>query len=292
MNIDSLRKQIGHLCQSMDSLAAIALALDATSDDKPLPPHANRVIEAMGMKDAIAWAEPQAVRSMRAQIIAFMLTSARMIEGPGEQGWTFTNAAVLQAAGDVSAAVPGLMKRKVVPELEGLAARLNAAGAAFLEVGIGVAAMAVEMARLWPELRIVGLEPLAEARALAQQRIEAGHLGHRINLHSARIEHFEAQDEFDLAWLPSLFIPPHAIMIALASIKAALKSGGWLLMPVLKSNDDALATALSQFRAACFGGFTGTAEDAKAMLIAQGFHQVRALPSEPSSLTCFVVGRK
>lgn len=59
---------------------------------------------------------------------------------------------------------------------------LNAEGASFLEVGVGVAAIAIEMARLWPSLRVVGIDGWAPALAVARENVRATDLASRIEL--------------------------------------------------------------------------------------------------------------
>ena len=59
----------------------------------------------------------------------------------------------------------------IAPKLDGLAARLEAPGAAFLDVGVGVGLLGVEMARLWPNLRIVGIDVWPPSLALARQNV-------------------------------------------------------------------------------------------------------------------------
>ena len=97
-------------------------------------------------------------------------------------GWTHREPGLLEAAGDVSAGVPHRIRNALAPRLAGLTERLAAPGAAFLDIGVGVARLSVEMARLWPDLRIVGIEPLPQAVALAREKVLAEGLGDQIEL--------------------------------------------------------------------------------------------------------------
>jgi precorrin-6B methylase 2 len=296
MSADALKSAVSKFCQSCDALAVIGLALERNqgsgNGSARFQPHAGDALRVLGLDQAVTAASPAERRAMLAQIRVFMLTSAKLLSSHPAKEWSFTDRAILESAGEVSAAFPSLFKSKILPNLEGLGERLSAPGSAFLDIGLGVGAMSVEMARLWPELRIVGIDPLPEAVALAHKRVRAEGLQDRISLRIGRAEDMIDETAFDLAWLPSLFITEFSIPAILARVQAALTPGGWLLFPLLKANDDALSTALARFRAASFGGFVGTTAKAREMLHAAGFKDVRAIRGEPTSLTSMIVARK
>jgi precorrin-6B methylase 2 len=291
MSLGELRAKLNTLYGSVDALAAVATALDAQIRAAPQSAEASAVTHAMGLHETIRSAPPENLEPILAQIRAFMLTSARLVATPECNSWTFTDPLILESAGMVSAAFPALMRQKVLPRLAGMEAKLDA-GASFLEVGSGVSAMSVAMAKLWPRLNIVGLEPLPAALALAHARVESAGLHERIELRRTRAEHVTDQDRFDLAWMPSLFIPASQLPAAVKRVHAALKPEGWIMLAALRPSDDALQTALSRFRAASFGGFAGSLDDAVSIVSAAGFRQVDALPSEAGSVTALIIAQK
>jgi hypothetical protein len=97
---------------------------------------------------------------------------------------------------------------------------------------------------------------------------------------------------FDLAWLPSLFVPYQPVPDIVARVFMALKPGGWLLVPVLRPTNDLLATALSRLRVAMFGGWAWPSVELETLLCASGYRQVRTMASSPQALTALVVARK
>src|SRR5262249_4902301 len=153
-------------------------------------------------------------------------------------GWTHTDRAVLEAAGDVSATFPHALATRIAPQLEGLDARLGAPGATFLDVGVAVATLAIEMARRWPALRVLGVDPLAAAVALGRERVRAAGLEARIELREQSAEQLVDASVFDLAWIPSAFIAASALQRVVDRAYAALRPGGWLLFPVMKTTGD------------------------------------------------------
>jgi cyclopropane fatty-acyl-phospholipid synthase-like methyltransferase len=74
------------------------------------------------------------------------------------------------------------MAAQGVRRLAGLAERLNAPSASFLDVGVGVGVIAIEMCRAYPALRVVGLEPAEAPRREALGRIAAAGLSDRIEI--------------------------------------------------------------------------------------------------------------
>ena len=118
---------------------------------------------------------------------------------------------VLQAAGDISAGFAQGLTRNVAPALEGLSERLARPGATFLDVGVGVASLAIAMARLCPELRIVGVDPWQPSLRLARENVDRAGLGDRIELREQGGETLEDEAAFDLAWLATAFMPERLI---------------------------------------------------------------------------------
>ncbi|EYD76308.1 hypothetical protein Rumeso_02118 [Rubellimicrobium mesophilum DSM 19309] len=294
---ETLSEVVSRLSASAHALAAIGMALDArVSGTPPAPevaPWLDAALKELGVAEPIAQASPLERETLLGEIRVFTLTNARMLfaasQGPG---WTHREPELLEAAGDVSAGVPHRIRNALAPRLPGLAERLAAPGATFLDIGVGVARMSLEMMRLWPDLRVVGIEPLPQALALAREKVRAEGLESRIELREGRGEDLTDESRFDLAWVPSLFIPEAAVPRVLARVHAALRPGGWVLVPSVKPSTDPLATALVRLRVAGFGGLNGSPEVVEGLLRDAGFTGVATLPSPPASTGSMVVARK
>lgn len=297
MPTESLNDMIARLSASAHALAALGLAIEARAGGEPLPaslaPHVEAVAAALGAGELIDAQAPSNLVPLLGEVRTFTLANAKLLVGSSwSSGWTHGEAELLEAAGEVSVGVPRRIEAAIAPRLPGLSERLSAPDAAFLDVGVGVAAMAVEMARTWPGLRVVGIDPLPQALALARRRVEAAGLGDRIELREGRGEDLTDLDRFDLAWVPSLFIPEAAIPALLGRVHAALRPGGWLLFPTIKPTDDPLATALSRLRVASFGGLVATPERTEGLLRGAGFGSVSMLPASPIATGAMMVGQK
>ncbi|HVG48237.1 MAG TPA: class I SAM-dependent methyltransferase [Rubellimicrobium sp.] len=292
---ESLGEIVSRLAASAQALAAIGQALDARQSGTPpapgVAPHLDAVLAELGVADLISQASDLERLTLLGEIRTFALANARMLFG-ASSGWTHREPELLEAAGDVSAGVPHRIRSALAPRLAGLAERLETPGAGFLDIGVGVARMSIEMARLWPNLAVVGIEPLPQALELARGKVRAEGLEDRIELREGRGEDLRDEDRFDLAWVPSLFIPEPAVPRVLARVHAALRPGGWVLVPSVKPSEDPLATALVRLRVAGFGGMNGTPATVEGLLRAAGYAEVATLPGPPQATGAMVVGRK
>lgn len=296
MASETVREIVARLHTSANALAALGAALDARVTDVPLDPairpHVEGVLAALGLDTLDGTTGPE-LRSMLGELRGFALTNAKLLFAASRgAGWQHTEPAILEAAGDVSAAFPHALENTIAPNLEGLADRLAAPGASFLDVGVGVAVMSIEMARVWPSLRIVGIDPWGPALAMAKERVRAARLEARIELREQAGEDLPDRDAFDLAWIPSVFVPGHAVARLLRRVHGALRSGGWLLFPTMRPSADRLGTALARLRTSMYGGFVTTPEQIEHLLRETGFASVRTLPAPPTALTAMIVGRR
>src|SRR5437868_7675399 len=170
------------------------------------------------------------IRSTLMQSLAFLDSSTEKGVAPG---WHHTNRTLLQAQGDGSAMFPPMFKANIVPTLGDLAARLDRPGARFLDVGVGVASLTIAMCRAWPSLQVVGLDVFDVPLALARENVARADLGDRVELRKLSVEELSEEGTFDLAWLPSVFIPATVLPSAVARVRASLRPGGFLIFPVM-----------------------------------------------------------
>lgn len=170
------------------------------------------------------------IRSMLMQPLAYLDAAT----GPTPaRGWYHTDPRLLQAQGDSSVGFAGALAGPLGAALDGLAARLAAPGARFLDVGVGVAALAIAMCRAFPQLRVVGLDVFDVPLALARGNVARAGLAERIELRQLALEDLRDEAAFDLAWVPACFFAPSSVPAALARAHAALALGGWVLLPTL-----------------------------------------------------------
>jgi 2-polyprenyl-3-methyl-5-hydroxy-6-metoxy-1,4-benzoquinol methylase len=220
------------------------------------------------------------IRSMLMQPVAYLDAAAHRRPSAG---WRHTDPVMLQAQGDASASFPGLFKQMIVPQLGDVGERLAKRGGRFLDIGVGVGALSIAMCRVWPEVRCVGIDVIDTPLALARDNVAKAGLADRIELRKTAIEELVDRDGFDLAWLPSFFIPPPALSGAARKLHAAMRPGGWVIVATLSPTGATRACATSRVLADLWGGGTLATADAEALLVEAGFTAVRTLPGPPGA---------
>jgi precorrin-6B methylase 2 len=217
--------------------------------------------------------------------LALIQTSFRqaidLIENPARApGWNYEDPVLLESQGQVS--------RLIVRNIDTLAAQrpdlreaLHRPGA-FLDVGTGVGWLAIEAARAWPALRVVGIGSWKPALALASKNLAQSGVAERVELRSQRAEHLNDKTIFTLAWLPGPFIAAEIITLVLERIHRALTPGGWLIFGLHAPPTDALGQALANLRIVRSGGHPWTTREVEERLDTQGFERIEAFSPSPS----------
>jgi SAM-dependent methyltransferase len=231
---------------------------------------------------------------IRGEIRSQLLQPLEFLQAAGGErpriGWDHTDRALLQAQGDASSALPPMFKAHIVPALGDLAARLQHPGARFLDVGVGVGSLAIAMCRVWPALHVVGLDTHEAPLAIARENVAREGLGDCIELRKLGVEELRDEDAFDLAWLPSFFIPEGVLASAAERVRASLRAGGWAIVAILGGADErqrAVAGLLTEF----WGGRVLSAADTQALLASAGFSAIRVLPGPPWAPTLLAAQR-
>jgi SAM-dependent methyltransferase len=297
MDVEDIRDLIARLGTSANALLAVGLALQARLDRPPtdtvLTGRIADVLGVLGARDLIDGLSEADSATLLAGIRTDLFTAATALRGTSPvSGWTHVKADLLQSAGDVSAGFPRLLLTRIAPQLEGLADRLASPDAAFLDVGVGVAALSIAMVRQWPRLRVVGVDPWGPAITIGWRNVESAGLGGRIDLREAAAEDLSDTDAFDLAWIPSLFIPQRSIARIVERVARSLRPGGWLLFAALNPDGEPLAAALNRFRTTLWGGSVLDPDAVQALLTDNGLVDVRLLPGPPAATDAIAVGRR
>lgn len=282
--IRTLAEPLLHAVQVLAALDAV-LAPDALCD--PVYAGAARELTvAADLAEAADRAGPAEARRMRAAIRAELLLALR----PGAGTLLGAELPALNAAlGEISAGLPAVLARAVIPHLDGLQVRLEGRGARLLDIGTGIGAVAIGMARLWPHLAVTGIEPLAAIAEEARLRVAAAGLSHRVEIHTLAGEDLSERAAYDLAFVPSAFIAPERLGAVIERAVEALRPGGWLLLAAGTDSDPA-ARVLWRFRAASCGGTGLGRAEAAETLRAHGLTGVSFHPFGPDATVGVVAG--
>lgn len=272
--------------QAAWSLAALSLAL-GHGGSKELRRSAEELLAVLDLRTE---AEPDLRPALAGQAASPLLQTAALLSG-GTDSWAGQADEALLAQGRASAQGAGLFARFVFPGLPGLSDALARPGARMLDVGTGVAALAVAYAQLWPELTVVGLDVLPRALALAAATVAASDVADRVVVRQQDVATLDEPPTYSLAWLPAPFVPEGALRAGVEAISRALLPGGWVMLGHGKFAGDPLDIAITRFRTVAYGGTALDDDEAAGLLRDAGFGDVRSVPTPPGA-PGITVGRR
>jgi SAM-dependent methyltransferase len=158
----------------------------------------------------------------------------------------------VREVGDALKTLPRIFVDVVLPRLGSLAERLDA-GVPLLEVGCGSGHAIVELARRFPNISVVGVDPEPISIALAQERIAEAGLGDRCSARLIGAEGLGDVAAFDVAtaFLVVHEIPPEAKDDAFRAVAQSLRAGGYFVIfdEAMPETDDGLRRMPGRFGA-------------------------------------------
>lgn len=221
-------------------------------------------------------------------LVTIALEEARdLFEKPDRPpAWEVRDPGMLQAQGQAS--------RGVVRRLIALAADRPVLAAALdgrmLDVGTGVAALALEAAAQRPALSVVGIDIWEPALTLARANVAASPHAVRIELRTQDVTRLDDVAVYTLAWLPAPFLTRAVAETALDRLVTALAPGGYLAVGLYLPPGDAVGAALAALRLTRSGGHLWQSADMEAELSARSLEAVETCPGPPG--VTFVLGRR
>jgi protein-L-isoaspartate O-methyltransferase len=205
--------------------------------------------------------------------------AARDRDSVPNQGWALQDDEVLLSQGRASAGTARALATKIVPELTGLAGRLEAAGSRILDIGTGVAAIAITLARAFPRSQVVGIDVLERALNLARAELDdATDVAGRVSLRQLDLADLTEQAGYDLVWLPAPFLSEAALSAGLPRAIDAVRPGGWIIVATNPVPEDPLLLAIGRWTAALNHGSACATDWMTASLTASGLREMRIFP--------------
>ena len=248
------------------------------------------------LRDVVRAIDPQLLDDpgeRDATTIAFIQTVLRqaldLLERPERSpGWDYLDPVLLQAQGQLS----GVVVRGIgasLTRLHELGKTLQRPGT-FLDIGTGVGWLAIEVARAWPAMRVVGIDPWEPALVLARENLAQSEVADRVELRMQHVEQLDEVPTFAVVWLPGPFIAREIADRVLARIRAVLAPGGWLIFGLNAVPPGPLERALASLRTARSGGHLWDAAEVEERLRALDFSDIETFPTAlPIQL---VIGRR
>ncbi len=198
--------------------------------------------------------EPSQAAVVVSQLSYALQEALDLIREPGRSpGWGYKDAAVLQNIGHSS--------RLLIHTITDLALQRPALAnvlhgdRAFLDVGTGVAWIAIEAAKRWPGMRVVGLDIWEPSLKLAEANIAAEKLDGRVALRRQSISDLDDDRAFDLIWLPSMFLPRETVEVSLPRVVRALKPGGAVVFGLFAPRPGPHGKAVTDLQTIRGGGY-------------------------------------
>src|SRR5262245_43370022 len=143
MSVQPLREFMTRHTASATGLAALAAALDAKATGTPLDPSLDARVKALlatfGIADALTDVTAEEAKPLVTELRVMAAFDSKLLHSQTRTTtWNYTDAAVLEGAGTMSAGFVGPLAQVLLPGLEGAMDRLNAPGGTFLDIGVGI----------------------------------------------------------------------------------------------------------------------------------------------------------
>lgn len=205
--------------------------------------------------------------------------------------WDDQTDQALLAQGRASAYGAQAFPHLVLPAMGDLGSRLAAPGARMLDVGTGVAALAVAFAQVFPQLHVLGIDVRDRPLDLARHTIAASDVAARVTVRKQDVADFADESGFDLAFLPAPFIPVPAVQAGLPQVAAALRPGGWVFVAHGKFGGTPAEDALTRLKTLVYGGTPLDESEASDLLRNAGLTSVRPVPT-PEGAPGITIGQQ
>jgi len=196
-------------------------------------------------------------------------------------GWAYTDPAILQERGRGSHIVIRNIAN-LARQRPALAATLG--DAKFLDIGTGVGWLAIEAAKTWSGMQIIGLDIWEPSLELARTNIAAEGLQNRVTLRRQSIADIDDEAAFNIIWMPSPFLPREVVINALPRMARALTPAGFLLFGKFPSRPEPLSQALSELLTVRSGGHPWKLDEVRNQLSAAGFRDIEHAEGDDSAV--------
>ncbi|HWE76752.1 MAG TPA: class I SAM-dependent methyltransferase [Stellaceae bacterium] len=232
MSYPSILAKMNELCATAFMMGALGAELrlqqEGVAGDTQIRAVLKDAVGALGL-DGIDALEPAQRAVVIGQLTYALQEALDLIREPQRAaGWAYQDAAILQDRGRGSRAM-GQVIAGLARQYPPLAAVLDA-GPRFLDIGTGVAFIAIEAAKLWPKMKVTGIDIWEPALKLAASNIANEGVGDRVTLRRQSVAELDDEEAFDLVWMPSMFLPLPVIEAALPRVVRALARGGALIL--------------------------------------------------------------
>ena len=264
---------------AMETAAALAAYVRVTTESLEVDPRVRALLDGIAAEIASDADEigPSGLPIV-GMVRAFLRQATELVDKPGRIGdWGHVDETILQGLGRLSMAIATAF-RAAAESLDGLAERLGAPEATFLDVGTGTAWLAIATARTFPAARVTGIDIFEPALQLARRNVIDEGMQDRVDLKVQNAVDLDENETYDAIWLPLPFMPKAIVPRAIAAAGRALRPGGWLLPGTFAGPGDHVSQMLVELRTVRSGGHPWESSELVELLSAHDLadaHEVR-----------------
>lgn len=286
---DALEKQIRQLSQSVSKLALLgaALKMAQNSDVDPklrelITENVQFVLGGAPIDDDLSAGEASALADM---IDMAFSEASELLSHAARTGWQVVDPVLLEIQGRLSGHVFQRIRSLAMDRplmQQALAGR-------FLDVGTGVAGIALAAAASCPSLIIDGIDIWEPALALARTNVDNSPYTARISISHLDVTELPDEARYGLIWLPTMFMKRSVVETALDRIAAASLPNAYVIAARYTLPDDPEAAAFVALRTLRSGGEPMTQAELEDMLRLRHFVDVE---SDVAALATLTLGRR
>jgi SAM-dependent methyltransferase len=210
-------------------------------------------------------------------VVAMLRRALRHAEG-GTAGWTADDLHVVKAQGKGSVAAAMAISEGLLPQMPAAHQAFLDGHARFLDIGVGVGAIAQHICEMFPGVTAVGLDVLGPVLEVARTELGTAGMLERVELRLQSVADLSDECTFDLAWLPQAFIPRADLAAGVRAVHRALVPDRWVIAPIMATPDSAddFQVAIQAHGAHLTGGGSITVAEMRGLLEGAGFVDVKA----------------
>jgi precorrin-6B methylase 2 len=211
--------------------------------------------------------------------------AGELLSNAARAGWQVVEPLLLQTQGRLSGRV--FQRIRSLPTDRPL--MQQALAGRFLDVGTGVAGVALEAAKSCPSLIIDGIDIWEPALALARSNVENSPYADRISIRHLDVTKLPEEARYTLVWLPTMFMKRSTVATALDHIAAASLPNAYVIAARYTIPDDPEAAAVAALRTFRSGGEPIVQADLEEILRLRNFTDVE---SDTFPLATLPLGRR